>query len=222
MTDSPDTTPTKAVGTSSFGAAIGGLRAVTGSSWGATLIAITAAILVWEGLVALVGQPLIAPGSARIAEAFLDSLGDGSLLENAWASLYRVLTGFVIATALAIPLGFLLGWYPAVRRYCEPFVQFMRVIPPIALIPLLIIYLGIGESARIFVIALAAFLAIIVAVYQGVWEVDPILVRAARVLGAKTAQHLRRGRGARDLSLHSRRACGRVSRTLGAAWSRPS
>ena len=155
------------------------------SSAGATVVAVVVAGIIWELLVALVDQPLIAPGLIEIGAAFVDALADGTLLENAWASLYRVFTGFAIATVLAIPLGFLLGWYPAVRRYCEPFVQFMRVIPPIALIPLLIIYLGIGESARIFVIALAAFLAIIVAVYQGVWEVDPILVRAARVLGAR-------------------------------------
>ena len=159
--------------------------AFSGSSTGATLVAIVGGIALWQVLITIVDQPLIAPGAAAIGAAFWDALRDGSLLENAWASLYRVFAGFLIATVLAIPLGFALGWYPTVRRFCEPYVQFMRVIPPIALIPLLIIYLGIGESARIFVIALAAFLAIIVAVYQGVWEVDPVLVRAARVLGAR-------------------------------------
>ena len=155
------------------------------SSIGATLIAIAAGMAIWQLLITFVDQPLIAPGVGIIGASFLEALLDGTLFENAWASLYRVFVGFFIATVLAIPIGFMLGWYPAVRRYCEPYVQFMRVIPPIALIPLLIIYLGIGESARIFVIALAAFLAIVVAVYQGVWEVDPVLVRAARVLGAK-------------------------------------
>ena len=152
---------------------------------GSVLVSIVAAALLWQVLVTIVDQPLIAPTLGDIWNAFIRTSTDGSLLSNTWASLYRVFVGFAIAAVLAVPLGFLLGWYPAVRRFAEPYVQFMRVIPPIALIPLLIIYLGIGESARIFVIALAAFLAIIVAVYQGVWEVDKILVRAARVLGAK-------------------------------------
>ncbi|PRY20979.1 NitT/TauT family transport system permease protein [Aliiruegeria haliotis] len=161
------------------------MKSLYESQWVATVVAIVAAALAWQGLSIMVDQPLIAPGVGDIAEAAWKNILSGALFENLWASLYRVFVGFAIATVLAIPFGFLLGWYPAVRRFAEPYVQFMRVIPPIALIPLLIIYLGIGEPARIFVIALAAFLAIVVAVYQGVWEVDPVLVRAARVLGAK-------------------------------------
>lgn len=150
----------------------------------ATAMAILAAITAWHIASRVVGNPLLVPPVDIIARALAADVVDGSLAANAWASLYRVLMGFLIGAALAIPSGFVLGWYPKVRIAVEPFIQFMRVIPPIGLIPLLIIYLGIGETARIFVIALAAFLAIIVAVYQGVREVDPVLIRAARVLGA--------------------------------------
>ena len=152
----------------------------------AAVASVVGVILLWElSTRFIIRQPIIAPGPVLVFDAFVKAASDGRLASNAWASLFRVLAGFSIACVLAVPLGFAMGWYPLVRSAVDPIVQFLRVIPPIALIPLLIIYLGIGESARIFVIAVAAFLAIIVAVYQGVGEVDPVLVRAARVMGAK-------------------------------------
>src|SRR5690606_14473566 len=81
--------------------------------------------------------------------------------------------------------GFLMGWYWLGRGLLEPWVQFFRTIPPLALIPLVIVILGIGENARIFVIFLASFLSCVLAVFQGVRNVDATLLHAARVLRAK-------------------------------------
>jgi NitT/TauT family transport system permease protein len=103
-----------------------------------------------------------------------------------------VLIGFALGTLLAIPVGFLMGWYTVARGLMEPYVQFFRTIPPLAMIPLAIVFLGIGEVPKVFVITLAAFLVSVISTYQGVVNVDKVLINAARVLGASDAQVFRR------------------------------
>lgn len=110
---------------------------------------------------------------------------DGTLQQDVLASLGRVLTGFLLGSAVAIPVGFLMGWYTVARGLFEPWIQFFRTIPPLALLPLVLVLLGIGELPKIFVIFLAAFLACVISTYQGVVSVDRTLINAARVLGAK-------------------------------------
>lgn len=111
-------------------------------------------------------------------------IGNGTLGEDVVASLIRVVTGFALGTAAAVPIGFLMGWYAAVRGLVEPWIQFFRTIPPLAIIPLAIVLMGIGEAPKIFVIFLAAFLACVISTFQGVVNVDRTLINAARVLGA--------------------------------------
>ena len=137
----------------------------------------------WSLVAAKSGNQLI-PTPREVVIAAWQLVTDGTLLDNALASLGRVLTGFVLGVALAIPAGFLMGWYRVARGLVEPWVQFLRTVPPLALIPLVIVILGIGEDAKIFVIFLASFLACVLATYQGVRNVDNTLVNAARVLGA--------------------------------------
>ncbi|MDM0013457.1 ABC transporter permease [Variovorax sp. J22P168] len=137
----------------------------------------------WWLAAARSGNALV-PSPVQVAIAAWELALDGSLFANAAASLGRVLTGFVLGVALAIPAGFLMGWYRLARGLVEPWVQFMRTVPPLALIPLVIVILGIGEDAKVFVIFLASFLACVLATYQGVRNVDNTLVNAARVLGA--------------------------------------
>ena len=124
------------------------------------------------------------PGPIDVLRAAGALLADGTLWQHTAASLGRVLTGFLLGVALAIPAGFLMGWYRLARGLVEPWVQFLRTVPPLALIPLVIVILGIGEDAKVFVIFLAAFLACVVATFQGVRNVDNTLINAARVLGA--------------------------------------
>ncbi|WP_078901196.1 ABC transporter permease [Actinacidiphila yeochonensis] len=125
------------------------------------------------------------PGPLAVARRGWDMLRDGTLEGDVLASLRRVLAGFALGTVAAVLVGFLMGWYPVARALCEPWVQFFRTIPPLALIPLAVVVLGIGETPKIFVIFLAAFLSSVVATLQGVVGVDRTLVDAARVLGAK-------------------------------------
>ena len=78
-----------------------------------------------------------------------------------------------------------MGWYTVARGLFEPWIQFFRTIPPLALLPLVLVLLGIGEIPKIVVIFLAAYLACVISTYQGVVSVDRTLINAARVLGAK-------------------------------------
>jgi len=146
------------------------------------LAAVAIGLGIWQALAAAGVQSL--PGPWPVARQFWHLLADGTLEGDALASLRRVLIGFALGSALAVPVGFLMGWYPIVRGLLEPYVQFFRTVPPLALIPLAVVLLGIGETPKIVVIFLAAFLSCVVAVQQGVAAVDRTLLDAARVLGA--------------------------------------
>lgn len=150
--------------------------------WGLTAISIVGGIAIWWAL-ALSGFQFPTPPEVVASAVRLWTAGilQGDIL----ASLARVLVGFLLGSAVAIPVGFLMGWYTIARGLLEPWIQFFRTIPPLALLPLVLVLLGIGEVPKVFVIFLAAFLACVISTYQGVVSVDRTLINAARVLGAK-------------------------------------
>ncbi|MET4901208.1 ABC transporter permease [Paenarthrobacter sp. CC6] len=135
---------------------------------------------------------VVIPGPRAVLDKAVELVSTGVLPSDLGASLARVLTGFVLGTILAIPVGFLMGWYPLIRAAAEPYVQFFRTVPPLAIIPLAIVIMGIDETPKIFVIFLASFLSCVVATFQGVVTVDKTLINAARVLGASSFVVFRR------------------------------
>jgi len=145
-------------------------------------VSVVAGIGAWW-LLAVTGANL--PTPPMVVARAIELIADGTLLTDIAASLSRVLTGFALGTAVAVPVGFLMGWYVSARAVIEPWVQFFRTIPPLAIIPLAIVLLGIGEEPKILVIFLAAFFACVISTFQGVVDVDKTLINAARVLGAK-------------------------------------
>jgi NitT/TauT family transport system permease protein len=146
------------------------------------LAALVAGVAVWAVVAA--AHWVDVPGPLSVGSRAWELAGDGTLAEDALASLRRVFLGFALGTLLAVPVGFLMGWYPLARGLMEPYVQFFRTVPPLAIIPLAIVLMGIGETPKVFVIFLAAFLSSVVASFQGVVGVDRTLINAARVLGA--------------------------------------
>ncbi|MEZ0169413.1 ABC transporter permease [Microvirga sp. TS319] len=154
------------------------------------VLAVCGGILAW-GAVVTFGK-VVLPGPLQVLGRAGELLASGQLPKDLLASLQRVLTGFALGVLLAIPVGFLMGWYKVARGLIEPFVQFFRMIPPLAVIPLAIVTMGIGETPKVFVIFLASFLSSVVATYQGVVSVDRTLINAARVLGASDATIFRR------------------------------
>jgi ABC-type nitrate/sulfonate/bicarbonate transport system permease component len=99
-----------------------------------------------------------------------------------------VVLGFVLGGATGLVLGSLMGWFRRFEYVCDPLVEALRPIPPLAYIPLIILWVGIGEDARILMIGLAAFLTTVVTAYAGVKEVPQVYVDAARTLGASNFQ----------------------------------
>ncbi|GAA2340209.1 ABC transporter permease [Dactylosporangium salmoneum] len=145
-------------------------------------VSVLLGIAIWWILAA---SGLTIPSPVAVVQRAKDLLADGTLEQDILVSLGRVLAGFVLGTAVAIPVGFLMGWYGAVRSLVEPWVQFFRTIPPLAIIPLAIVLMGIDETPKIFVIFLAAFLSCVISTFQGVVNVDRTLINAARVLGTR-------------------------------------
>jgi NitT/TauT family transport system permease protein len=126
-------------------------------------------------------------------QEFKDYTGDGGwwswafsgeLIVDALGSLYRVVVGFLIGAGLALPLGLAMGASATVYAWFNPLVQLLRPIPPIAYIPLSILWFGLGNPPAVFLIALGAFFPVLMNTIAGVRQVDGIYLRAARNLGA--------------------------------------
>lgn len=113
-----------------------------------------------------------------------ESAANGRFFKDIWISLQRILVGFSLAFVCSIPVAFLMGWYPKMRSIVEPWIQFFRTIPPIALIPLVILAMGLGEAPKYTIIFVAAFLVMVITIYQGIKEVDKTLIKAAYTVGA--------------------------------------
>lgn len=149
------------------------------------ILAVLGTLALWAALTGfgLVSRVLL-PSPTEVLGAFWQLLVDGALLDHVAASLMRVVEGFLLALVIAVPTGVLMGNFMVFRGLTEPLVELLRPIPPIAVIPLAILWFGIGEGSKVFIIAYGAFFPILVNTMAGFSEVDPVLVRAAQALGA--------------------------------------
>lgn len=131
------------------------------------------------------------PAPTTVVSAASELLHRHILLENIFASLYRVLLAVGFATALGVPLGLAMGWSPRFRRAVDPLLEFIRPIPPLAWIPLSILWFGIGDAQIVYIIFLAAFFPVVLNSMAGARDVDAYLVRAGLTLGAKGGELFR-------------------------------
>lgn len=165
-------------------------------------------LLLWHGLTDIVDNPIILPGVRSVMDIFLhpfdELLGIGSLAENIIISLARVLTGYVTALLLAVPLGIAMGYYKTARTLLNTFLGLFRPIPPLAWVPLVLAWFGVSSIATlagfeegtwylyltnlklsmIFIIFIGAFFPIVTSSIHGVRAVKRALIDSARVLGA--------------------------------------
>jgi NitT/TauT family transport system permease protein len=125
----------------------------------------------------------IFPSPLEVAKGMKELLHEGVLWKDIADSLRRVAIGFGAATVLGIPLGLILGWYPAADHVVNPTMQILRPISPIAWIPVAIIFFGVGDDAAIFLIFLGAFFPIVVACIDGVSNVPSVYRRTGRNFG---------------------------------------
>lgn len=128
-------------------------------------------------------DPTIFPSPTQaIAEATHRLTSDQVLGNTAW-SLYRVFSGFLLGCLAGTVIGILAAWSRGFGLIARPIIELLRPIPPLAWIPLAIIWFGLGEPSKFFIIFLGAFFPVVTAAYQGVRGVDPVLIRAARTFG---------------------------------------
>lgn len=146
---------------------------------------IVSALFLWEIAARLIGNPLFFPAPTIILSALLEMYISGEIFPHIEASLFRCLSGFLSAAVLAVPLGVMAGYFPTLRRIVDPLVDLLRPVPPLALIPLLILWLGIGEMSKVALIFIACFFPIFINTEHGAARVDRMLVRAGRLLGAR-------------------------------------
>jgi sulfonate transport system permease protein len=142
-------------------------------------------IAIWQLITAahLAGTGLV-PSPLEVLATFWTGITRNQLWIDMYMSCQRVALGLASGIALAIPVAFLLGWYKGARRIIDPLINFFRSLPPIALIPLVIVYFGIGELAKVVMLFYASFFSGVIVMYEGIVQTNPLFVRVARTFGA--------------------------------------
>ncbi len=142
-------------------------------------------LLLWEGL-ARAGalNPLFFPAPTVVLRAWLRLTRDGSLVVDIRVSLVRLLVGFAAGAAPGVALGMAMGLWSPVRRALLPTVTALYPIPRIAILPLVLVIFGIGESGKIFMTAFSVFFLMLLQTLAGVRGIDPVLLDVARSLRA--------------------------------------
>ena len=137
-------------------------------------------------------NPVLLPTPGEVVAVTVAALRDGTLLRNLLTSLARVVQGFGIAAAAALTLGTLAALCAPLRLMLEPVIEFVRPIPPLAFLPMFLVWFGLGEPSKVAFIAYTTFFPMFVGVAAGVLRVDVMLLRAAASLGATRADLVRR------------------------------
>ena len=148
------------------------------------LYAAAAIVVVWQLAIIITGaHEAILPSPWLTAQTFAGLVGSGEIFLHAGMSVMRVVTAWILAATVAIPLGVLMGRYRPFEQVIDPVVELFRPISALAWIPLAILWFGIGEFGKIFIIFIATFFPTVLNTVVGVKDVDPVLIRAGQVLG---------------------------------------
>jgi ABC-type nitrate/sulfonate/bicarbonate transport system permease component len=148
------------------------------------LLALLAIGTVWQ-IAVWVSQANVAilPPPQLTLATLWDLILSGELAKHTLASLSRVVSAWGISTLVAVPLGLAMARSRTFERLLDPVIELFRPISPLAWIPLAILWFGIGETGKVFIIFVATFFPILLNTVSGVKGVDPVLIRAGRVLG---------------------------------------
>ncbi|MGO4269031.1 ABC transporter permease [Paenibacillus sp. TAF58] len=147
-------------------------------------VVIVALLFVWElaPRLGLVDRTFFPPIS-EIAAAWWQLLLSGDLTEHTLASLSRSLGGFALAILISIPLGLAIGWWKPVSEYLNPLLELLRNTAALAILPVFILLLGLGETSKIAIVFYACTFPLLLNTISGVKNVDPLLIKSARSMG---------------------------------------
>lgn len=153
-------------------------------TWLRPLLFITFLLALWQ--IAVDRHPgSLLPGPLGVAGGLTELVGNGLLLRDVVASLFRVTWGFALAVVLAIPLGLAIGWNRRAEMTVNPILQILRPISPLAWIPIAILWFGVGDLAAIFLIFVGCFLPLLLTTINAVQRVPAVYVDAGRNFGLR-------------------------------------
>lgn len=156
------------------------------------VLSVAVALAAWEvaGRMRLV-DPLFISAPSRIVAAGVELFAAGDIWNDLRVSGIEFLAGFVLSVLVGIPVGLVMGWYRRVAYLLDPFVNALYATPRVALLPLVVIWLGIGIWSKIAIVFLGAVFPVLLSTYSGVRTTDARLLRAARSFGADDLQIFR-------------------------------
>jgi NitT/TauT family transport system permease protein len=155
---------------------------------GGYVIGFASLFALWHVASVYLLNSVLFPPPGRVVAKAIELAQDGTLWENARVSLERIGLGFLLGSLIGIPVGLAIGSFDIVRRILEPYTEFLRFIPATAMITVAVIWFGIGEGSKIFLIIYTTVFIVIISTAAGVSAVTPNKIRAARSLGAGRAQ----------------------------------
>ena len=128
------------------------------------------------------------PSPSEVWYAFVELSGNGELVEHISASMYRIIAGLILGFVTAVPMGLLIARNRWVKAFLEPLIEIIRPIPALAFLPLAILWFGIGEPSKLFIMWFGTFFVIIVSVIEGVYNFDVVYIKVAKNLNASERQ----------------------------------
>ena len=160
--------------------------------FGIEYVALVVIIIVFWQAMNLSGKlnPVILPAPEKVWSTFIGLIKSGALFENLFVSLSRVLKGYFIAMILGLILGVFIGLFEHVRRLTDLLIQIIKPIPPIAWIPLVILWFGIGESGKVFLIFLGGFFTMLINVVDGIRQADVKLLEVSQTAETPFVKHV--------------------------------
>jgi len=151
------------------------------------IVAAVVIVVVWQLVVTLTRpDPSVLPPPIDVLATFGQLIGNGELATDTAYSLARVCAAWLLSAVIAVPLGLLMGTSRSIENIVNPFVELLRPISPLAWIPMAILWFGIGESGKVFVVVIGAFFPVLLNTVVGVKSVDPALLHAGEVFGCNT------------------------------------
>lgn len=151
-------------------------------------LSFVALFVVWHVVSTFVVHSVLFPAPASVLVKAAELIENGTLLENISASLQRIVLGFLTGSAIGVPVGLAIGSFTLTRKLIEPWTEFFRFIPATGMITIAVIWFGIGEQSKVFLIIYATIFIIILNTAAGVSSISPNKIRAAQVLGATRLQ----------------------------------
>ncbi len=143
-------------------------------SLGLSLLVLVALLVAWKAYVEINDvSRFVLPPPEDVGQGVLEVLGDEATWHHLWVTVQEILIGFALATVFGLLTGALLGEFPVVDRALTPFLVFLQVLPKVAVVPLLIVWLGFGLSAKVVIASVFAFFPITVGARSGLRSVDP-------------------------------------------------